>query len=54
MCWLFLFRILARAASFAILIGSGIEPWRVKELMIVDTSAVNLSVYHLLVMIIDK
>ena len=31
-------RILARAASFAILIGSGMEPWSVKQLMIVDAS----------------
>ena len=34
----YLFRIHARAAIFAILIGSGIEPWRVKELTIVDAS----------------
>ena len=32
-------RILARAASFAILIGSGIEPWSVKQLTIVDVSS---------------
>ncbi len=34
----YLLRILARAASFAILIGSGIEPWSVKQLTIVDAS----------------
>ena len=34
----YLFCIHARAAIFAILIGSGIEPWRVKELTIVDAS----------------
>ena len=31
-------RMMARAASFAILIGSGIEPCRVKELIIDDAS----------------
>ena len=34
----YLLRMLARAASFAILIGSGIEPWSVKQLTIVDAS----------------